>query len=900
MAKQKIMEKLDSLFKEEMWGRIEPKDIGISKFKILDDLFNAIVSEEAIQDTLDACKKHMEEHPDSITSMYLIGEIGYHLDRMEDAKQLRRLIEIFTGYHKWAVVELIAEKILEYGESSAALRAMAISLERLGRNKDAIPVLENLLKIDRFDADLSKKLAFAIIDEDPDKSIYYMKLSIEGFIKNKKYEEVTSLWNKLVSVSWGDIAFFERIERFLVEAKQFDMVASLIKILLQKYRDETNTDLCIELLKKVLKYRSEDAHARRDLISLYRIKYKDHSQFEQFMKLSKLANYKTPVKYAIQDFEKNIVFDKGNYAFHNTWKLGKIVDMDSENIGINFAGKPEHKMSVQMALQSLTPIPKDHLYVMQYEDPEYVKNLFKDEFMQFFEILIKSYGGKILLDDIKRELMPAYVSDKGWSKWWSKARTKIKRDAHYGFSEKKKDLIFTRDKPVTFAEELLESFTASESFSKRLDIAMEFVNNIEKDEGLPVVPYFIDYFTEEMKGDSTTRQVLSYMIMKDMTKYVDPAKLKLDALRHKVIDFIKESQDLPILSMKISSYDYKKDLVNLIEESREDWPHILSELLFETPVRIHKYIFNNLIRAHGYKIINGFIDRVFTGMKQYPEIFIWVARNLFSKQWDYDWLDYSRERLAVMYFRLMNELKKIEMEGNRLKNMTLDVLLDNNSAVLRNIVEQFDPAFLGKLYDLFCNVSFVEEPQKEAFLAIIQLKHGGFQPLKLQPDEAWDLDFEKLIVSREGYEKMKAELDRLVTVELVNNSKELAKVADVSGDIRENVEYNALMEKQATLELSISNLDNDMKKAQILNRDDVSTDSVNIGTTVILKEVDSNEERDYTILGPWDADFEKRMLSYRSPIAKSLLGSKQGDVINLDIEEGRKKYKIKEIQKYRL
>jgi transcription elongation factor GreA len=900
MAKQKIMEKLDSLFKEEMWGRIEPKDIGISKFKILDDLFNAVVSEGAIQETLDACKKHMEEHPDSITSMYLIGEIGYHLDRMEDAKQLRRLIEIFTGYHKWAVVELIAEKILEYGESSAALRAMALSLERLGRNKDAIPVLESLLKIDRFDADLSKKLAFAIIDEDPDKSIYYMKLSIEGFIKNKKYEEVTSLWNKLVSVSWGDIAFFERIERFLVEAKQFDMVASLIKILLQKYRDETNTDLCIELLKKVVKYRPDDAHARRDLINLYRIKYKDHSQFEQFMKLSKLANYKTPVKYAIQDFEKNIVFDKGNYAFHNTWKLGKIVDMDSENIVINFTGKPEHKMSVQMALQSLTPIPQDHLYVMQYEDPEYVKNLFKDEFMQFFEILIKSYGGKILLDDIKRELIPSLVSDKGWSKWWSKARTKIKRDPHYGFSEKKKDLIFTRDKPVTFAEELLESFTASESFSKRLEFAMEFVNNIEKDEGLSVVPYFIDYFTEEMKGDSTTRQVLSYMIMKDMTKYVDPSKLKLDALRQKVIDFIKESQDLPMLSMKISSYDYKKDLVNLIEESREDWPHILSELLFETPVRIHKYVFNNLIRAHSYKIINGFIDRVITGMKQYPEIFIWVARNIFSKQWDYDWLDYSMERLAVMYFRLMNELKKIELEGNRLKNMALDVLLDNNSTVLRNIVEQFEPAFLGKLFDLFCNVSYIEDPQKEAFLAIIRAKHEGFQPLNLQPDEAWDLDVEKLIVSREGYEKMKAELDRLVSVELVNNSKELTKVADVSADIRENVEYNALMEKQATLELSISRLDSEMKKAQVLNQDDVSTDSVNIGTTVILMDVDTNEERDYTILGPWDADFERRVLSYRSPIAKSLLGSKQGDVINLDIEEGRKKYKIKEVQKYRL
>jgi len=900
MAKQKIMEKLDSLFKEEMWGRIEPKDIGISKFKILDDLFNAVVSEDAIQDTLDACKKHMDEHPDSITAMYLVGELGYHLDKPEDAKQLRRLIEIFTGYHKWAVVELIAEKILEYGESSAALRAMALSLERLGRNKDAIPVLESLLKIDRFDADLSKKLAFAIIDDEPEKSIHYMKLSIEGFIKNKKYEEVTSLWTRLVSVSWGDIAFFERIERFLVEAKQFDLVANLIKILLQKYRDEENPDLAIELLKKVLKYRTDDAHARKDLINLYRVKYKDHSQFEQFMKLSKLANFKTPAKYAIQDFEKNIVFDKGNYAYHNTWKLGKIVDMDSENIVINFSGKPEHKMSIQMALQSLTPIPKEHLYVMQFEDPEYVKNLFRDDFMQFFDILIRSYGGKILLEDVKRELIPAYITEKGWSKWWSKARTKIKRDSHYGFSEKKKDLIFTRDKPVTFAEELLESFSASDSFSKKLDFAIEFVNNIEKEEGLSVVQYFIDYFTEEMKGESETRQVLSYMILKDMAKFVDPSKLKLDIHRQKVIDFIKGSQDLALLSMKISSYDYKKDLVNLIEESREDWPQVLAELLFETPVRIHKYIFNNLIRNHSYKIINAFIDRVITGAKQYPEIFIWVARNLLSRQWDYDWLDYSRERLAVTGFRLMNELKKIEIEGNRLKNMVLDVLFDNNAAVLKTIVDQFEPAFLGKLYDLFCNVSYVDDPQKEAFLGAIRAKYGDFQPVKAQPDEAWEFDVEKLIVSKEGRDRMKAELDRLVSVELVNISKELTKVADVSADIRENVEYNALMEKQATLELSISRLDNEMKKAQILNRDEVTTDSVKVGTTVILQDTEGGEERDYTILGPWDADFEKRVLSYRSPIARSLIGLKQGDTVNLDIEEGKKNYKIKEIQKYRI
>ena len=75
-------------------------------------------------------------------------------------------------------------------------------------------------------------------------------------------------------------------------------------------------------------------------------------------------------------------------------------------------------------------------------------------------------------------------------------------------------------------------------------------------------------------------------------------------------------------------------------------------------------------------------------------------------------------------------------------------------------------------------------PRRRPSWAIIRSKHADFQPVKAQPDEAWDMDVEKLIVSREGYDKMKAELDRLVTVEMVNISKELTKVADVSADMQ--------------------------------------------------------------------------------------------------------------------
>ncbi|HOP64625.1 MAG TPA: transcription elongation factor GreA, partial [Spirochaetota bacterium] len=892
MSKNKIMEKLTSLFKEESWGRMEPKDIGISRFKILDDILNSIISENVTDEALAQCKIHLEEQPASITAAYISGLLGYQLEKIDEKKHLRKLIEKFTENHKWAVVELLSEKILEYGESSFAFRALATSLERLGRSKEAIPVWDNLLKIDRFDAQVAKKLALAIVNQDQEKSIQYMKLSIEGFIKSRNFDEITPLWQKLVVVSWKDIQFFERIERMLVDAKQQDLAADLLKILLHKYRDDENPDRSIELLKKILLYRPDDLHSRRELVKLYETKYGEHSQFSQFLKLSKLNNFKAPVRFAIQDFEKNIVFDKGNFVYHNSWGLGKIEDIDGESIRVDFRDKLGHMMSIQMALQSLKPIARDHIYVMKYEDPEGLKALFSEDFLEFFGILIRSYGGEIDNTTIKDELVPFFVEEKNWSKWWSRARTQVKKDPLYGVSDKRKNVIYLRDKPVTFADELLGKFTATSSFSEKLDVAIEFINNIDMKEGGSVAPYLVDYFSEQIKGDSNTRQILSYFILTDLSKYSESSKVKLDQGKEKVIEYIKTSNELPILSIKIGSYDYKKHFVNLIVEHREDWPSVLFELLFETPVRIHKYIINILLRAHEYKTINLFIDRVIPGAKQYPDIFIWIAKNIFTGTWKYDWLDYPEENLVLTYFRLMNELKKIEVEGNRLKNTMFDILFDDNSDVLKKMVNRFDRTVVEKVFDMFENLSYVEDSQLEKFEEIVKSRFENIQEHHAHVEDEWKIDIEKLIVTKEGHERKKAELEHMVNVEMVSLTKELSAVSEASGDIRENVDYNALMEKQTVLKLAISRLDDEMKRADVLDLSKVSTESVNIGTRVNLEDADSGKASSYTILGPWDADFEQGILSYRSPIAKAMMGKKNGENVSLKIDDEERKFKI--------
>jgi transcription elongation factor GreA-like protein len=178
--------------------------------------------------------------------------------------------------------------------------------------------------------------------------------------------------------------------------------------------------------------------------------------------------------------------------------------------------------------------------------------------------MVKSFNNEISVADIKKILIPKYVDQKSWSKWWSRVRTDIKKDPRFGVSDKKKDVIFLREKPVTYADELLDRFTGTPNFSGRTDLALEYVNNVEPAEGAEIAQYFIDYYVKQTKEGSPTKQILSFFILRGFSKFVDSKKLKLDAVRAKLVEYIKQSQDLTLLSIKITSYDYKKDLVNII------------------------------------------------------------------------------------------------------------------------------------------------------------------------------------------------------------------------------------------------------------------------------------------------------------------------------------------------
>jgi transcription elongation factor GreA len=142
-----------------------------------------------------------------------------------------------------------------------------------------------------------------------------------------------------------------------------------------------------------------------------------------------------------------------------------------------------------------------------------------------------------------------------------------------------------------------------------------------------------------------------------------------------------------------------------------------------------------------------------------------------------------------------------------------------------------------------------------------------------------------LIVSWSSLEKRKAEFEELVKVKIPENSREIA-LARSYGDLSENFEFKAAKQMQSVLMRRKAELEQMLHNARGTSFENPDTSRVSIGTIVTLRNAETNKEETYTILGAWDGDPDRHIISYQTAIGQALLGREIGDNVPLATEDG--------------
>jgi len=202
------------------------------------------------------------------------------------------------------------------------------------------------------------------------------------------------------------------------------------------------------------------------------------------------------------------------------------------------------------------------------------------------------------------------------------------------------------------------------------------------------------------------------------------------------------------------------------------------------------------------------------------------------------------------------------------------------------IADMFKNADIGLARDAMRRLLLtpaIDELTKRSLLARVVKLYPELEPMitGAQPEEK----VVPLVVSWSSLEKRKAEYEELVKKKIPDNIKEIA-LARSYGDLSENFEYKAAKQMQAVLSRRRADLERDLQNARGTAFENPDTTRVSIGTIVTVREKDSGKEETYTILGAWDGDPDRHIISYQTAIGQTLLGHQAGDTVEIGSDSG--------------
>ncbi len=158
------------------------------------------------------------------------------------------------------------------------------------------------------------------------------------------------------------------------------------------------------------------------------------------------------------------------------------------------------------------------------------------------------------------------------------------------------------------------------------------------------------------------------------------------------------------------------------------------------------------------------------------------------------------------------------------------------------------------------------------------------------------MEEKEVLLTQEGYNNLEKELESLRTEKRAEIAERI-KIALGFGDLSENSEYDEAKNAQAENEIKIASLEAKLRYAKIIDESEIDTKTVQVGNTVKVKDLEFDEEEEYTIVGSTEVDLSQNKISNESPMGIALLGAKKGEEVEVKAPAGILKYKIISIKK---
>jgi transcription elongation GreA/GreB family factor len=588
-----------------------------------------------------------------------------------------------------------------------------------------------------------------------------------------------------------------------------------------------------------------------------------------------------------QHIEALVQLATSGYCMHRSWGFGRIRTVDTvfAKFTIDFPNKAGHSMDLAFAAESLKPLAKDHILARKAADLDGLRQLAATNHLELVKLVLNSFGGKATAEQIQQVLVPDVISD-DWKKWWEAAKRELKKDGHFLVPLKKTEPITYQAKEVSLQDRLMADFQAAKGLKARIAVAGEVLKNAaDLADKKAAATEIMAALNSEIPSYQRTQPAVALEAIFARNDIRELGELPPDESELQAQAIWSQDLKLGQLMEALPATKHRRALEAFKDANPEHWHEVLRNHLKAVPAKLCREFASLLIHEGKIAELKETLARAVSQHTASTELLLWLAK---------DRNDSFADILGPEVFRAMLTAMERDQFNEKRSNRLRDYILDDQEL----LVQLIGSADLEVIKDLTRALQLspcFDDMDKRSLLARIVKSYPAIQ--SLISGEASKQE-SNLIVSWESLERRKNEYHELVEKKIPANSKEIA-LARSYGDLRENHEYKAAKEMQKLLLRRKSELELQLVRARGTDFANPRTDVVGVGTIVHALDLESNQQEGFTVLGAWDSEPEKGIVSYLSPVAQSLLNHKVGDQVEFEIHGVRHHHRIVSIEAYK-
>ena len=571
--------------------------------------------------------------------------------------------------------------------------------------------------------------------------------------------------------------------------------------------------------------------------------------------------------------EKLDVLKPGTFCLHKSWGFGRVAEWNLllNQIVIDFIGKKGHPMQLQYAADNLEVIPPEHFLARKAGDIAAMKKLVKDDAVAVVRNILESLEGRATAQQISEWMIPDLFSEVEWKRWWESARKQMKASGAFSIPAKKTDPVQMRAEGVSQSDELMAAFDSARQPKQQLvaleDIVKSSSQFKEPEKQLqPLIAALENVATRNQKMHP--QLAFEFVLVRDdlLEKFPQLKTTHIGLTMEKLVQ--DEEKRLVSILPKLSAAKEKRVLQALPSALGERWSARALQLMQSVNGRMVAQIPQIFRDAGNRAELQTMLERSLREHSATSEMLVWLIGDR------EDWPDLiNPELLSAILSALEREQHSTPGRASKLQRLLMD-----DKQLFQDMFGEAEPGLARDALRRLQLSPLFDELTKRSLLARIVKVFPGLESMiaGAQPQEK----AQPLIVSWSSLDRRKAEYEELVKKKIPENVKEIS-LARSYGDLSENFEYKAAKQMQAVLARQRAELERDLQNARGTSFENPDTTRVSIGTIVTVRDKKSKNEETYTLLGAWDGDPDRHIISYQTAIGQALLGKKVGEAATL-------------------